>query len=140
MLLSWVFLAFTTGASDFPKGDISWPRDQQVRWQSHEIEALLHFGMNTFTAKDWGSGTEEPGMFAPTFLRQTNGWTLQRLFGESPNPRAPKFLLSIRRQCQAEDVIFAKPAEIAQKKVLKFQASVPKAWVEPVVFGTITKM
>ena len=42
------------------------PRPRQIIWQSHGLEALVHVGVNSFTAKDWGSWTEEPEVFAPT--------------------------------------------------------------------------
>lgn len=42
------------------------PSSAQVDWQRQELAAFLHFGMNTFTGKEMGDGTESPTLFAPT--------------------------------------------------------------------------
>jgi alpha-L-fucosidase len=42
------------------------PSPAQVSWQTQEIAAFLHFGMNTFTDKEQGDGTESPTLFNPT--------------------------------------------------------------------------
>lgn len=42
------------------------PEPRQVRWQSLGFTAFVHFGMNTFTDREWGDGTEAPTTFAPT--------------------------------------------------------------------------
>ena len=44
------------------------PSQKQLRWQSLELTAFLHFGMNTFTGNEWGDGTDSPEMFLPTDL------------------------------------------------------------------------
>jgi alpha-L-fucosidase len=41
------------------------PRPPQVAWQRHEITAFTHFGMNTFTDREWGSGMEDEATFDP---------------------------------------------------------------------------
>jgi alpha-L-fucosidase len=44
------------------------PSPQQLRWQQLELTGFIHFGMNTFTNKEWGDGTESPALFNPTAL------------------------------------------------------------------------
>jgi alpha-L-fucosidase len=42
------------------------PSGRQLRWQALEFQAFVHFGMNTFTNREWGEGTEDPKLFDPT--------------------------------------------------------------------------
>jgi alpha-L-fucosidase len=42
------------------------PSHQQLAWQRMEFIAFAHFGINTFTDKEWGDGTESPSLFNPT--------------------------------------------------------------------------
>jgi alpha-L-fucosidase len=42
------------------------PSPQQLAWQKMEFIAFAHFGINTFTDKEWGDGTESPSLFDPT--------------------------------------------------------------------------
>lgn len=44
------------------------PRPAQVTWQRQEITAFTHFGMNTFTNREWGSGMEVETRFDPPAL------------------------------------------------------------------------
>jgi alpha-L-fucosidase len=41
------------------------PRPSQVAWQTREVTGFTHFGMNTFTNREWGSGCEDENTFAP---------------------------------------------------------------------------
>jgi alpha-L-fucosidase len=44
------------------------PSPQQLDWQEAGLSLFLHFGMNTFTNREWGEGTESPALFQPTDL------------------------------------------------------------------------
>lgn len=44
------------------------PSPRQLRWQQLELTAFFHFGVNTFTGKEWGTGKEDPQVFNPTSL------------------------------------------------------------------------
>lgn len=44
------------------------PTPQQLEWQQMEFTAFLHFGINTFTGREWGDGKESPELFNPTEL------------------------------------------------------------------------
>lgn len=44
------------------------PTERQLRWQQLELTGFLHFGVNTFTGREWGSGKENPSIFNPADL------------------------------------------------------------------------
>ena len=56
--------AFATVPPPEPYGPVPTPR--QLRWERGQMEAFVHFGMNTFTNKEWGYGDESPSLFNPT--------------------------------------------------------------------------
>lgn len=49
------------------------PTPQQLQWQQKEFIAFIHFGPNTFTGVEWGTGKESPQVFNPTEL-DTKQW------------------------------------------------------------------
>jgi alpha-L-fucosidase len=44
------------------------PSPAQLAWQEDELTLFTHFGMNTFTGRSTGLGTEDPKTFDPTAL------------------------------------------------------------------------
>src|SRR5438552_16712758 len=50
------------------------PSPSQLAWQRDELALFLHFGVNTFTDREWGDGREDPAIFAPSNL-DARQWT-----------------------------------------------------------------
>jgi alpha-L-fucosidase len=44
------------------------PSPSQLSWQREELALFLHFGVNTFTDREWGDGREDPSIFVPSAL------------------------------------------------------------------------
>jgi alpha-L-fucosidase len=49
------------------------PSARQLAWQQGEFICFIHFGVNTFTAREWGTGKEDPKIFNPEKL-DTDQW------------------------------------------------------------------
>jgi len=59
-------LAVGCGSSSIPRRPV--PTASQLAWQRDERALFLHFGVNTFTDREWGDGTEDPAIFDPKQL------------------------------------------------------------------------
>lgn len=62
------FPADATAAEKIEMASRLVPTPQQLEWQRMELTAFLHFGVNTFTGREWGDGAEDPVIFNPTSL------------------------------------------------------------------------
>lgn len=60
------------------------PHPRQMKWFEDEFFGFIHFGPNTFTGMEWGTGLEEPDLFNPTKL-ETDQWC--RLMSEAEMKR-----------------------------------------------------
>lgn len=49
------------------------PRQNQLDYAELEYYNFIHYGMNTYTGKEWGDGTDSPSLFNPTGL-DTDQW------------------------------------------------------------------
>jgi alpha-L-fucosidase len=56
-----------------PKTKSVKPTPQQLAWQEAELSMFLHFGVNTFTDREWGTGKESPQIFQPS-AQDTEQW------------------------------------------------------------------
>ena len=50
------------------------PSDRQMKWQETEFYAFFHYGMNTYTNREWGLGSEDVTLFAPTAKPNPTQW------------------------------------------------------------------
>lgn len=44
------------------------PSSNQLAWHKKELTIFVHFGMNTYTNREWGVGNEDPQWFNPSHL------------------------------------------------------------------------
>jgi alpha-L-fucosidase len=71
---AWSARAHRAGHTDGRPQDRPRPTPAQLTWQRDELALFLHFGVNTFTDREWGDGTESPSIFAPEAL-DCRQWT-----------------------------------------------------------------
>ena len=50
------------------------PHPRQMAWQETEFYAFFHYGMNTYTDKEWGFGDEDETLFQPTAAPCPKQW------------------------------------------------------------------
>ena len=51
-----------------PVASLALPNQAQLDWQRDELAMFAHFGVNTFTDQEWGTGKEDPAIFDPARL------------------------------------------------------------------------
>ena len=50
------------------------PHERQILWNETEFYAFFHYGMNTFTDKEWGFGDEAESIYAPKGMPNPEQW------------------------------------------------------------------
>ena len=63
-----IFMGVSLLATTAPAPILPVPNSNQIIWQEREQYMFLHFGVNTFSDREWGDGTESPSSFNPTEL------------------------------------------------------------------------
>ena len=87
-----------------PTGISPLPSDRQMWRQGIELAAFLHFGMNTFTDREWGTGAEDPNVFNPSKLNASQWMEVLRDAGVQVSmtrhkSRSSELLFRIRGCC-----------------------------------------
>jgi alpha-L-fucosidase len=59
-------LSFFTFGQSAPKPYGPLPTKGQLQWQETEMYCIIHFGIDTYTDKEWGYGDEDPAAMNPT--------------------------------------------------------------------------
>lgn len=59
-------VSMSWGGADAPAPCGPVPTEQQVNWLRMEWYAFVHFGLSTYTDREWGYGDENPGIFNPS--------------------------------------------------------------------------
>ena len=50
------------------------PHERQILWNETEFYAFFHYGMNTFTGKEWGFGDENEKIYNPKAMPNPEQW------------------------------------------------------------------
>jgi alpha-L-fucosidase len=50
------------------------PHKRQILWNETEFYAFFHYGMNTFTGREWGNGDEDEKIYAPLAKPNPEQW------------------------------------------------------------------
>ena len=50
------------------------PHQRQIDWMRTEFYAFFHYGMNTFTGREWGNGDEAESLYNPTADPNPRQW------------------------------------------------------------------
>ena len=53
------------------------PTERQLAWHDMEFYAFMHFGINTFTNREWGNGNESINTFNPTAELNVEQWVTE---------------------------------------------------------------
>lgn len=63
---SFLLIAVASFSQAPPKPYGALPSAAQVKWHEMEMYGLIHYGVDTYTDKEWGYGDEDPALINPT--------------------------------------------------------------------------
>lgn len=63
---AFIFLSLFAWSQSPPKPYGSLPTPAQLKWHETEMYSIIHFGVNTYTDKEWGYGDEDPALVNPS--------------------------------------------------------------------------
>lgn len=63
-----------TDAENTPAPVFPVPSDRQLKWNETEFYAFFHYGMNTYTGREWGNGDEDTKQFKPSAKPNPRQW------------------------------------------------------------------
>lgn len=63
-----------SNANNEPAAVFPVPSERQVLWNETEFYGFFHYGMNTYTNLEWGTGSEKESTFAPTSAPNPKQW------------------------------------------------------------------
>ncbi|KAK7261308.1 hypothetical protein RIF29_27617 [Crotalaria pallida] len=75
--------AYSSNLKPPPLPILPLPTSFQLQWQLTETALFFHFGTNTFTNSEWGSGHVDPTVFNPTKLNASQWITVAKEYGFS---------------------------------------------------------
>jgi alpha-L-fucosidase len=74
MVILLALTSFNPSTTEPPEPVYPIPSATQIAWHEMEMNAFIHFTMNTFTDLEWGMGSESPSMFNPSEANPSQ-WT-----------------------------------------------------------------
>lgn len=66
LLFLYFYFSYSQDMIPAPSPVYPLPSKSQMDWHHMEMNAFIHFSINTFTGREWGFGDESPALFSPS--------------------------------------------------------------------------